>query len=148
GALREGQEDVRDPGRGHDGGLRSRAVRLRVDQEPARADRLQDWQRRDRASAHQGQGCARDGPRGHAGGVAGGGQGPEVSVMADSDALVRYVETLRATGMPERQVERRYLYAKRSGLDALPVDTEFGEPTCDDSDCVHPDHQTLKRNDG
>ena len=58
-----------------------------------------------------------------------------------------YAAALEATGMPEREVARAFLFAERYGVDSLagPGCVTFDEPSCGNWDCLNPEHQRVSK---
>ena len=67
--------------------------------------------------------------------------------VQSSSALDQYASALTATGMDEREVARAVIYAETYGMDALsgPRCVTFSEPSCNNWNCLRPDHQRLEK---
>lgn len=62
-------------------------------------------------------------------------------------SLEEYGQLLEASGMPEREQARAYLYAKEYGIEAMngPGCVIFAEPQCGNWNCMNPRHQVLDK---
>lgn len=71
-----------------------------------------------------------------------------VKSPSESRRLHEYANNLHDAGVPEREVARAYLYADCFGLEALTDEAGrcivFGEPDCEDWNCLNPTHQITR----